>query len=175
METPHGQSSRGCMPGGEVQHLPPRPPPALRFLIWNSTTLFGFVFVAVSCCLWYCSSFVVACGLLLLVILFVIMFVILFFCYMVSYMMLFLVVFLLFFVACLWFCCEICLVKREQNGYYGKSILKIKWAKRGMKEAWWTMAEIIRWLCKMQRGNDLAWWTLWVRFLLLFVIPNHEL
>ena len=28
-----GGDSRGCMPGGEAQRLPPNPPPALRYLI----------------------------------------------------------------------------------------------------------------------------------------------
>ena len=90
------------MLGGRRRALPPNRPPALR-----SLTLFGFVFVVVSCWLLYCSSSVVAGDLLLLVFIvamvFVVMFaisffilisfMILFLCYMVSYMMLFLVVF----------------------------------------------------------------------------------
>ena len=127
---------------GGCSASPPNPPPALRFLIWNCMTLFGFVFVVVSSCLLHCSSFVVAGGLLLIVILFatlfVIMSVILFFIliyfdilYDISFLLLhgFLhdVVSscsLLFVVACLRFCC-----------------------------VWWTMSETIvqtatwKWLC----------------------------
>ena len=147
---------------GGCSASPPNPPPALRFLIWNCMTLFGFVFVVVSSCLLHCSSFVVAggfaidCYIVCYVIRDNVCDIILYFdifwyplwyffsfATTVSYMMLFLVA----------LCCSLLLV--WDFVVYGEQCRKQ--------------------LCKLQRGNDFAWWTLWVRFFCLFVIPNHEI
>lgn len=135
-----GGSSRAACLGGRVQRLPPTPS-SFEIFDMKLYDIFGFVFV-VSSCLLHCSSFVVAGGLLLIVILFATLFaimsVILFFIliyfdilYDISFLLLhgFLhdVVSscsLLFVVACLRFCC-----------------------------VWWTMSETIvqtatwKWLC----------------------------
>ena len=129
------------MPGGEALGPPPNPPPASRSLIWNSMTFFDFVCVAVSCCLLYCSLFVVAGGLLLLVILFAMLFVIFLCSIMISFRILFSFAtwFLTWCCFCMVvFCCSFLLVcdvmllsnllgkKRKHNGYYGTSILNNK-------------------------------------------------
>ena len=83
-----GASGAACL-GGRRCALLPNPSPALRSLIRNYMTFFGFVFVIVSCCLSYCSSFLVAGGLLELVILFAMLFVIMgCFMYMIDYYLL---------------------------------------------------------------------------------------
>ena len=83
-----GASGAACL-GGRHCALLPNPSPALRSLIGNYMTFFVFVFVAVSCCLSYCSSFLVAGGLPLLVILFAMLFVIMScFMYMIDYYLL---------------------------------------------------------------------------------------
>ena len=135
-----GGSSRGCMPGGggAVPSSPKQPPSSFWDLYDTLWSLVCF-FVVASCCLLWCSSCVVAGALLLLVIFLlccswidsvwdirlydIVVFFATWFLTWCCFWLNFVVV-----VAGRWFCCQMCLEKKQQKG------ILLKW--NGHIEEW---------------------------------------